>query len=266
MTVENQTPIKERLLADIRREVDRRGRYPNPVSVLGKRYGLNHHDLQKNLFQLEKEGYLRVEDSRGGSRASEAGIEIKRIKLRRGAMNEQLLKEHKPLTVADKVRQWILRAPQQRDGWVHATPTQIREAIKSEGNTASVAISDMQRHGELEVRKEGHRIVAMRMIAKAGTDPVRLKRTDRGASPEQITASTYEEVVPPPTASLGGSTTNGPAPEMPATPNLNQYMLARSVWKVAPVVDNPYIHVEFREDPIAEEAIMLKRRLEAVLQ
>jgi hypothetical protein len=130
-----------------------------------------------------------------------------------------------------------------------------------------VAISDMQRHGELEVRKEGQRIVAMRMVAKAGADPVKLKRADRGATREQIEASTYEPVQ----VEFGDPTSNPtpyvvtqrPTVTVPSTPGLDKYLQARRI-KSLLTEDNPFITIEFREDPIAEEAIALKQALTSI--
>lgn len=237
--VENQTPIKERLLAEIRKEADHRGRLRLPIHTLGKRFGLNNHDLQKNLFQLEKEGLLQIDEQHG------AGPDIKRVRLRRGAANEQLLKSKRDekLTIPARVRQLIENAPKQQDGWLYVTPTQIRDRLGVQGNPVSVAISDMQRNELLEVRKEGARIVAVRMTPKTAT----AARPTPGATPEAIRAAT-PSVQPRPTV------------ELPATPHLEKYIAARRTASLAPE-DNPYIEVTFHRDPLAEEAALLRAAL-----
>ena len=240
MTVENQTPVKERIFADLLKHADARGRVSLSPEAVGKLHGLNGHDLAKNLDQLRKEGFIEVvwRDER-----------MTKIKVRRGAANEARLNGHrKPQSVAERVRQWILRAPQQKDGWVVATPVQIREKLGIEGNAVSVAISDMQRQGEVEVRKEGMRITAVRMLPKeAPAQPTR-----NGATPEEVAAvASRTPAIRPYT--------------MPATPELDKYLAAKRSFHLSPT-DNPYITVDFTPSLLGEEALALKRELEEAMR
>lgn len=246
MTVENQTPVKERMFTDLLKHADSSGRVDLTPEAIGKRFGLNGHDLAKNLEQLRKEGFVDLtwRDER-----------MHRIRVRRSKLNELALRDHRrPLSVTERVRQWILRAPQQRDGWVVVTPNQIREKLGVQGNAVSVAISDLQRGGEAEVRKEGMRIVAVRMLPKDEA-PAR-KAEQNGATPAQIAAVAPREMRPAGLSMFAKI-------EVPPTPALEQYRVARRMASLAPK-DNPYLSVEFSPIPLAEEGLLLLDRLQSL--
>lgn len=71
--------IKEKLLADIRA-----GEW-NP-NLLGKRHGLNGHDLVKNLEQLRKEGFIAFKWG--------LGDRVEKVWIPKGRQNMELLKGH----------------------------------------------------------------------------------------------------------------------------------------------------------------------------
>lgn len=256
---ENGIPVKQRMLEDIRKHSDPRGRVSISVEQLGKNHGLNGHDLAKNLDQLRTEGFVDITWGVGKTR-------ITKIKLKRGAMNDSLLAQRRPaLTIAERVRQWLTQQPAQMGGWVHVTPTQIRErlgAAAGPGNAVSVAISDMQARGELEVRKEGARIVSMRLAPK---EPASAKiRT--GATVEQI-ATASPSVSNSAVRATGAFTAAGGSwikPDMPETPELEKYLAAKRVFMQAPI-ENKYLRIEFAENPIAEEALKLRKLLADLL-
>lgn len=248
-----QSPVKERLLSDIRKDADSHGRTSLTASALARRFGLSAHDAQKNLYQLEKEGFLRLDSGRNGA---EAGMEIKRIRLRRSHLNDSVLRR-RPASVTDRVRQWIISAPSQRDGWIHVTPNQIRDKLGVEGGAVSVAISGLQQGGEAEVRKEGMRIVAVRMLPKqapaAPASPEPEAREDDGPTHVEMVDGEYTRVP-------------GLAPiEMPETPELDRYAVARRVYGLAPT-DSPYLRVEFTANPVADEAVKLRDALRTALE
>lgn len=252
MTETNGATIKQRLLDDIRKHSDTRGRVELSPEALAKRHGLNGHDLAKNLDQLRTEGLIDITWVDGKTR-------IGKIRLKRGAMNEELLRQRRPaLTIADRVRQWLVQQPSQLGGWVHATPTQIRErlgAAAGPGNAVSVAISDMQKRGELEVRKEGARIVSMRLAPK---EPAQAKiRT--GAPVERIASASYSSNAVRAVVNVGAD-----GPWLPETPELDKYLAAKQVFMKAPI-ENKYLRIEFDQNPIAEEALKLRDRLRDLL-
>jgi hypothetical protein len=86
--------IKEQLLADITANADSRGRLTISLFALAKRNGLNPHDLQKNLFQLEREGVLRLRSGKGKPPPGESGsFEVKRVQLNLGRLSTARLED-----------------------------------------------------------------------------------------------------------------------------------------------------------------------------
>lgn len=233
--------IKEKILTDIASHADTRGRTTLSPDQIAKRHGLNGHDLVKNLEQLRQEGFIDLAWGEGGR--------VRRVKLKRSALNERrlgsVIRLAPPKSVAESVRQWLLRQPQQKDGWVYATPSSIKEALgdlAGSGTAVNVAISDMQTRGLVETKKDGMRITAVRILpenlpAPAGPEP-------RGASVEQI-------------ASAAGPGRRVPIPEVPA---LRQYAQAKQAWLQRP--DNPYIRIEFDQNDAAEDGLKLLQMLE----
>jgi hypothetical protein len=217
--------IKEQLLATMQQHADSRGRVSLTPDALGKRHGLSGHDLVKNLEQLKQEGLLTI---------TWKADRVQRLQLRRGALNESLLRQRKPaLSGKDRVTNWLLGQPTGPGGWVETNPGAIQAALGVNGHGIPVAISEMQRSGRLQVRKAGARIVAIRFASLGASGPQR---------------PAEEPSTPVPTA-------------LPDTPLLRQYIQARRFANLAPTA-NPYISVDFKEDPMAEEAILLLKALE----
>lgn len=223
------TTIKEQLLDEIRKHADPRGRLQISPDELGKRYGLNGHDLVKNLEQLRQQGYIHVQWG--------AGNRIARVRLQRGQINLDLLArraEH-PANLTTRILDWLRTQPTEPGGWVRANTASVRDALHDDRvNLVATRISQMTKKGLLELRKEGRYVTHMRpATAPPSTTAAR-----------QIPVTTT--CAPTPT----------PATGLPATPNLDRYIAARRIARLAPA-ENPYLEILFDENPIAEEAIAL---------
>lgn len=245
--------IKERLLADIRQHSDNRGRVSLTPATLAKRHGLNAHDLQKNLFQLEQEGYLRLRSTRG-SRREPGSFEAAGLRLRVDRLNDDRLTRPPVLSTPDRVRQWVLDHQDQL-GWAAGTPSDIARALGVDfapGNRVSQAVSAMLRDGTLTARRDGPRITGLRI-----TVPERSQAPQRAAQP----------AVEPPVVTATVVTAAAPGASVvtvPICPELDKYVAARRMARLTPA-DNPYLTIQFTEVPIAEEAIRLRDALRACL-
>ena len=220
--------IKETLWSAIQeqRRLDSAG-----IEELGKRFGLNGHDLAKNLDQLGKEGKISVRWS---------GSRMVSLHLRRKSRAD---------STASRVYNWIAS----RDvmgAWIEATPNQIRDELKAEGNAVSVAISDLLRDHRIEARRNdgNRRITALRIPLRRAP----LVVVDQQTGSTIVTSGNAQLIPPPPEA-------------IPDTPNLDAYLSARRIARLAPA-HNPYLTIEFTENPIAEEALVLRERLARALE
>lgn len=231
MNSATETTVKDRLLVELQEYSDSRGRINIGFENLSKRLGLSGHDLTKNLEQLSKEGLVSL---------AWKADRIVRFNLRRGSLNEKILKEKRPAhKTKDRVIEWLIRQPVGLGGWVDTNPGAIRSALSGyenhNVNAVPVAVSQLTHEGRIETRKVGKRIVSIRLAPRPIVKPPASAPTTAGAVPE----------VPR---------------EVPPTPNLNTYIAARRIAHLAPE-SNPYITVVFEENPIAEEAILLLKAL-----
>lgn len=134
--------IKHRLLKAIR------GGEQDP-NVLGHLFGLNGHDLVKNLEQLRKEGFI---DMRWG-----AGDRVTRVRPRKSADNMRLLQGHvgedKALhgPVVLKLSEAIGRLPWDGE-WRKWEPEEIQRLS---------GLSNSQIAGAMKVLREGDRVVQL---------------------------------------------------------------------------------------------------------
>lgn len=230
--------VKERMLEDMRRNCNHRGVVTLSPEALAKRHGLNGHDLAKNLDQLRTEGFLTFAWSHD---------RITRIRLNRGAISTAALEQRQTLratfTYPQRVIDYLMQKEQGPDGWIKVTTAEIVSDLANAGvtneNALRVAVSRLVHGGKLEARTETKRraVVALRFPRPFGQQP-------KPAEP---------------------TPTEAPAPTMPATPELDKYVAARRIASLAPS-DNPYLMVSFEPNPIAEEAMVLRHRLDAALK
>lgn len=233
MNSSTPTTIKDRLLAAMRDEADTRGRVALSPEALGKRFGLNGHDLAKNLDQLRKEGFIYNPWQRAGV--------LGRLRVRLGPINYAALDTER-LSVPDRVERYLTQRIEP-GMWIEITPDQVREALGVPVGNGTVAsgISNLQRMGRVEVRKTGRRITAMRVVR---VEPPLMSTTVTVEGPIEILP--YTDV------------------EIPPTPHLDKYISARRMAILAPS-DNPYLELTFHRDPIAEEAVELLKVLRTSL-
>lgn len=201
---------------------------------LAKRHGLNGHDLVKNLDQLRKQGLIELKWG--------AGERIERITLPRSRSVKDRVYNH-------------LAGRSVMGAWVKAGPKQLNEDLGLVGNAGGMAVSHLLKEGKLEAKREGSRIVALR---------VPLSRPEVVVIDEGTGSTTVID-----SHSTNGASSELPAPTpirptMPPTPNLDAYFSARRIARLAPA-HNPYLTVEFTENPIAEEALVLRESLARVL-
>jgi hypothetical protein len=224
---ENQIPIKQRMLEHIRKHADSKGRVSTSPDTLGKLFGLNGHDLAKNLDQLSSENLIEL--------VWHAGRMVN-IKLRRNNLNEAVLasKAAAKRPVAERTRDWLRQQQTQKDGWIYVTPRDIQRALGIEaGNPVSVAVSDMQSAGKLETRRQGMRIIAMRLI-DAQAPMHKTTESPQPAPTTELSVFAHPDV----RAALNGK----PAEELPEEPDgvkfLRNYRDALEAAKT-----NPFIQV-----------------------
>lgn len=224
--------IKDQLMMTMRDHANNRGIVNMSPEALGKRHGLNGHDLAKNLDQLKKEGLIHDPWVRSGK--------LGKLRLRMSGVNMQLLGGPQPQhekrdygVKSEALRNWMLRQATDEDGWVKVTPREISNAV---GMDVGASVSADVKSGYMEAKRDGKFITALRI---------------KGFRPSIRPVAT---TTPQPKVS---------ARSIPETPELDAYRRAKRLAMLAPSVPNKYLKFEFTPDPIAEEALLLKAYIEA---
>lgn len=134
------------------------------------------------------------------------------------------------------------------DGWIATTSADLASAMNRDAGTVSKMLGSLQGHGNVETRKnEDGRVMAVRVLKQPRSYGVgdralkvvrsREKREDRK-----------------------GDSTKGRVFGQPmATPNVDKYAKAKEAYDTVVPSLGEYVVAEFKEHPLAEEALALKR-------
>lgn len=231
----HQIPVKQRIFDDLRRHSDNRGRVSLSPDAIAKRYGLNGHDLVKNLDQLRTQGLIEL---------SWANERIQKIRVRKGALNEAIIAEANQSAV-DKLTEAINMLPWE-NGYRVWDPSNVQRLS---------GLNSRQVTDALAVLRADDKIIQF----GGGTRGKRISgvRWKGEAAPNGPTATQV-----PPVRTASPAT---PGVILPPTPHLDQYIAARRIATLAPS-ENPYLAITFERDPLAEEAILLRDRLTEALR
>lgn len=245
------------VLGLLQQHADTRGRVDLSVDRLQTLAGLDAHDVSKTLFELERQGLVKLQTKQIGRDQTR----ILSIRLRRGAVNEAVLSQRPArsespgeATVPERAWAWLEQQPTTASGWVMATVAAISRALDIDpraDNRVGIAVSGWARQGRVALRKsKAGRIEAIKLGPNASP------YAGKPAPPPQTDSEA-------PAALAAGEAIG--AVDVPETPALDQYVAARRIANLAPA-DNPFIRVEFAPNEIAEEALVLKRALEVALR
>ena len=242
------TTIKEKLLDEIRKgEQD--------PEVLRKRYGLNGHDLVKNLEQLRKEGLIHVQWG--------AGDRIQRVRPNPGATNMQILAASPPPAhqAADSahvvaVANAINKLPWRSAEWRYWDTELVRNAsgltIFQIGNAVRW-LRDQRRLEQLGGGGRGKRIEGVRWRGERAPAPLAASVPEESAAEVPEAPSGPSQAVRDTVDYLRAS---GRGPTLPETPHLDLYLEARRSIEGLPA-DNPYLTVTFEPNAVVEDALKL---------
>lgn len=250
------TTIKERLLLDIQSG-------EQSPDALGKRYGLNGHDLVKNLEQLRKEGFIHVQWG--------AGNRIQRVRANPGATNMKLLAASPPpahqatdSTAVVAVANAINKLPWRNESWREWDTELMRKASGLTIFQITRAVGMLREQGRLQQLGgggRGKRIEGVRWRGERAPDGFRADAPAESVADAPKAASEPSQAVRDTIAYLKAHGHGDP--ELPLTPMLTRYMEAKRIAALVPA-DNPYITTTFEPDLLAEEAIKLLEQLKAV--
>ena len=138
--------------------------------------------------------------------------------------------------------------------WVRSAPREWADEVGINPDNVSTGISRMIANGEVEVRREGDgeraRISAFRYV---GRD----EKPAKPAKPEPATVGARTVV-------REVTDTAHDAPDMPSTPLLDEYAAAKQAYQQISALTGDgtskwlTVEMDFREDPLAEEALRLR--------
>ena len=168
------TTIKEKLLADIRKGEE-------SPDLLGKRYGLNGHDLVKNLEQLRKEGLIRVQWG--------PGDRIIRVKPNREAENMAALKGHGrhangKIDYIDRVADAINRLPWGDNGFRVWSRADVMRWTELNNDQVGHALNVLRDTGRLQQLGGGGRGIPLQGVRWRGEKAP--EAPERAASVESV--------------------------------------------------------------------------------
>lgn len=158
------------------------------------------------------------------------------------------------MSIRKELFQQLSNMQPSEDGWIVTTSTDLAGAMQRDPGTVSKMLGSLQSHGNVETRKnEEGRVVAVRVLKQ----PRAYGAGDRSLKVVRNRAKSDDR-------KSGGNTGRVFGQTMP-TPNVDKYAKAKEAYEnVVPSLGD-YVIAEFKEHPLAEEALALKRHNTALI-
>ena len=139
------------------------------------------------------------------------------------------------------------------EGWIVATSADLAGAIERDPGTVSKMLGSLQTHGNVETRKnEEGRVVAVRVLKQ----PRAYGSSDRTLKVVRNREKSEHK--------SGGNSGRVFGQAMP-TPNVDKYAKAKEAYEHMMPSLGDYVTAEFKEHPLAEEALALKKHNTALV-
>lgn len=144
-------------------------------------------------------------------------------------------------------------ATPEADGWVVITTAELAQKMSRPATTISKMLGSLQEHGNVETRKDADgRVEAVKVV--------RAPRSYKGSGNNRLSVVR--------SAKKDGASSPASSRRFGAnmhTPNVDEYAKAKEAYeKVVPQLGT-YVSASFREQPLAEEALALKKHNAALI-
>lgn len=232
--------MQTHVMSILSREADDHGRVKVEVDDLRRMVGLSRHDMIKSVWDLKAKGLVSFREDKSGS----GQVRVTDLRLQKGGADVT--------SRSQKIQKAVMAMLPEDGSEATLTSQLVADASGTDSRLVSVIVAGMINDGLIQTIKDKGRTVSGWRITKND-----VPLTNGHAVAEAL----VEEVAPPveePVSSRGLEV------RMPETPLLDQYAAARAA--ATSLENNPYVAIEFRPDPLADEAVLLRNALKTCLR